>query len=86
MNGEWLTVFAGGPHADRDGGPVTTGGVRIYSEPIQPSINDVLVSVGDRLSKLTGELSIISVSGNMMTLRNAAGTLTTFDLGPKTYQ
>jgi hypothetical protein len=86
VNGEWLTVFAVGPHADRDGGPVTTGGVRIYSEPIQPGINDVLVSVGDRLSKLPGELSIISVSGNVMTLRNVAGTLTTFDLGTKTYR
>ena len=86
VNGEWLIVYAGGPHADHDGGPVATGGVRIYSEPIQPSINDALVSVGDRLSKLPGELSIISVSGDVMTVRNAAGTLTTFNLGTKTFQ
>jgi hypothetical protein len=86
VNGEWLIVFAGGPHTDRDGGPVATGGVRIYVGPIQPSIGEQFVAVGDRLSKLPGELSVISVSGNVMTLRNAARTVTTFDLGSKTFQ
>jgi hypothetical protein len=86
VNGEWLIVFAGGPHTDRDGGPVATGGVRIYVGPIQPSIDEQFVAVGDRLSKLAGELSVISVNGNVMTLRNPVGTVTTFDLGSKTFQ
>jgi hypothetical protein len=74
------------PHTDRDGGPVATGGVRIYVGPIQPSIDEQFVAVGDRLSKLAGELSVISVNGNVMTLRNPVGTVTTFDLGSKTFQ
>ncbi|HUW77134.1 MAG TPA: hypothetical protein VMV52_00100 [Candidatus Nanopelagicaceae bacterium] len=44
------------------------------------------IYAGDRLSKLPGELSIVSVSGNLMTLRNPIGTVTTFDFGSKTFQ
>jgi hypothetical protein len=86
VNGEWLIVFAGGPHTDRDGGPVATGGVRIYVGPIQPNFDEQFVAVSDRLSKLAGELSVITVDGNVMTLRNPVGTVTTFDLGSKSFQ
>lgn len=75
---KWLIVYAGGSTVD--GASVAVGGIRIYTEPVDPNSTGDLSFVGEWKSSLAGALTIVSVEGNIITFRNDNGSKTTFNL------
>jgi len=81
VRGRWLLVYAGGPHLDQDGGPVTLGGLRLYTEPIDPNAGSDLTEVGQYLLPgAKGPVTITAVHGTTAQMRDAAGDRFTLDL------
>jgi len=81
VSGRWLLVYAGGPHPNHDGDPVTQGGLRLYTEPIDPNTGNDLTEVGQYLLPgAKGSVTIAAVHGTAADLRDEAGHQFTFDL------
>jgi hypothetical protein len=78
VEGRWLLVYAGGPR-DADGA-LTGGGVRVYTEPVDPNTGSEVTFVGEHPAPASAELTITDVRGHTMTLAQAGGGTVTFDL------
>jgi hypothetical protein len=80
--GQWLLVYAGGsPSTD---GAIATGGLRIYSEPVDPNTGSEPTFIGQYSDGSSG-LSIISATGRDLKLRSDQGDSLSFDLVAKTF-
>lgn len=82
--GSWLLVYAGGPR-DASSGDVTGGGIRIYTEPVDPNTGSTITPVGVYSSDSPTPLTITSVTGQTMTLVSAGGTSYSFNLSTKSF-
>ena len=81
VGGRWLLVYAGGPHPGQDGGPVTQGGLRLFTQPTDPNTGNDLTEVGQYLLPgAKGPVTITAVHGTTAHLRDEAGHQLTFDL------
>ena len=81
VSGRWLLLYAGGPHPRTDGGPVTQGGLRLYTEPIDPNTGNELTEVGQYLLPgARGSVTITATRGTTAILRDEVGHQLTFDL------
>lgn len=78
VGGRWLLVYAGGRRGSD--GRVTRGGVRVYTEPIDPDDGADLTLLGEYDTKTPDALAVSAVKGGAASLRTDSGKSLTLSL------
>jgi hypothetical protein len=85
VRGRSLLVYAGGVRTGD--GSVPRGGLRLYTEPVDPNVGSDLTRVGEYAATSSkGALRVVGVSGTVATLQDGDGRRFQFDLVSKSFQ
>jgi hypothetical protein len=84
VGGRWLLVYAGGVRGGD--GSVTRGGLRVYTEPVDPNVGSDLTYVGEYSAASMSPLRLVGVSGTVAALQDGNSRRLQFDLGSRTFE